>query len=153
VWKLGGATKIAEFSDTIFDANWAFPSTVSRNEVQTEHDGVFLLMKKHVGAYVERFAPQCLRSMAGSGKEFDLDFMNFKVAKGSTFDRVLIVPTAGITAFAPGIHSRASPCNEFFTWPLLERRKAWPSSWTMRARQHCRIGLHSGGLKLQCGSK
>lgn len=91
--------KIAAFSDTIFDASWAFPSTVSRNEVMTNHDGVFLLMKQHVGNYVERFAPQCLRSMAGSGKEFDLDFMNSKVAKGTTYDRVLIVPTAGISDF------------------------------------------------------
>uniref|UniRef100_Q46N05 UvrD-like helicase ATP-binding domain-containing protein n=1 Tax=Cupriavidus pinatubonensis (strain JMP 134 / LMG 1197) TaxID=264198 RepID=Q46N05_CUPPJ len=91
--------KIAAFSDTIFDASWAFPSTVSRNDAMTDHDGVFLLTKKHVRDYVERFAPQCLRSMAGSGKEFNLDFMNFKVAKGSTFERVLIMPTAGITDF------------------------------------------------------
>ncbi|QET05875.1 AAA family ATPase [Cupriavidus pauculus] len=91
--------KIAEFSDTIFDPSWAFPSTISRNEVATNHDGVFLLMKKHVGDYVERFTPQCLRSMATSGKEFNLDYMNFKVAKGSTYTRVLIVPTAGISDF------------------------------------------------------
>ncbi|MFJ4294380.1 UvrD-helicase domain-containing protein [Cupriavidus sp. NPDC089707] len=91
--------KIAEFSDTIFDPSWAFPSTRSRNEVTTDHDGVFLLMKKHVADYVKRFAPQCLRSMAASGKEFNLDFINFKVAKGSTYTRVLIVPTAGISDF------------------------------------------------------
>jgi len=91
--------KIAEFSDTIFDPSWAFPTTVSRNEVTTNHDGVFLLMKKHVGDYVERFAPQCLRSMAASGNEFNLNYMNFKVAKGSTYTRVLIVPTAGISDF------------------------------------------------------
>lgn len=91
--------KIAAFSDTIFDASWAFPATLSQNEVVTGHDGVFLLQTKHVGEYIKKFSPQCLRSMAGSGKGLDLNFINFKVAKGATYERALIVPTAGIANF------------------------------------------------------
>lgn len=37
--------------------------------------------------------------MAGSGKQFSLDYMNFKVSKGATFERVLVVPTGPIKAF------------------------------------------------------
>ncbi|WP_191488857.1 ATP-dependent helicase [Pseudomonas sp. FEN] len=92
-------TEIASFSDTIFDASWGFPGTTSENHVVTDHDGVFLVHSKHVDQYVERYRPQCLRSTVASGKEFTLDFMNFKVSKGATFERVLIVPTAPIKAF------------------------------------------------------
>jgi superfamily I DNA/RNA helicase len=49
--------------------------------------------------YIERYRPQCLRSTIASGKEFALDFMNFKLSKGVTFERVLIMPTAPIKAF------------------------------------------------------
>jgi len=92
-------TEIATFSDTIFDASWGFPGTTSENHVVSEHDGVYLVHSKHVNQYVEQYRPQCLRSTIASGKEFALDFMNFKVSKGATFERVLIVPTAPIKAF------------------------------------------------------
>ncbi|WP_130907563.1 UvrD-helicase domain-containing protein [Pseudomonas sp. Sample_16] len=92
-------TEIVMFSDTIFDASWGFPDTTSANHVVSEHDGVFLVHSQHIEQYVERYRPQCLRSTLVSGKEFALDFMNFKVSKGATFERVLIVPTAPIKAF------------------------------------------------------
>jgi hypothetical protein len=92
-------TEIATFSDTIFDPEWGFPETTSENHAVSDHDGVFLLHSNHVDEYVGRFSPQCLRSTITSGKAFTLDFMNFKVSKGATFERVLIVPTAPITAF------------------------------------------------------
>ncbi|QQG64636.1 UvrD-helicase domain-containing protein [Desulfobulbus oligotrophicus] len=91
--------KIAEFSDTIFDASWSFPCTKSVNEKVTGHDGVFLLRHAHVGEYLRRFRPQCLRDSANSGKAFDLEYINFRLAKGMTFNRVLIAPTSGITYF------------------------------------------------------
>ncbi|MDU9026239.1 UvrD-helicase domain-containing protein [Pseudomonas corrugata] len=92
-------TEIATFSDSIFDASWGFPETTSENHVASEHDGVYLLHSKHIDQYVERYRPQCLRSSIASGKEFPLDFMNFKVSKGATFERVLIMPTAPIKSF------------------------------------------------------
>lgn len=90
---------IATFSDSIFDESWGFPATKSLNERVTGHDGVFLVRSEHVQAYVAQFQPQCLRYNASCGKAFTLDYMNFRVAKGATFERVLIVPTGEIKKF------------------------------------------------------
>jgi hypothetical protein len=91
--------EIAALSDTIFDKDWGFPKTESKNEKITGHDGVFFVKERDVYTYVENFQPQCLRHGASSGKNFSLNFINFKVAKGATFDRVLIIPTDGIAKF------------------------------------------------------
>jgi hypothetical protein len=91
--------EIAAFSDTIFDPSWLFPSTNSANEKTTGHDGVFLVREEHVYDYNAKFRPQCLRHSVSSGKAFDLEYTNFKVAKGRAFERVLIVPTKGIIDF------------------------------------------------------
>lgn len=91
--------QIAAFSDLIFDPSWDFPGTVSKNEVVTGHDGVFLIRREHVSAYVSTYSPQSLRHSASSAKDLRLDFMNFKIAKGTTFARVLIAPTSPITEF------------------------------------------------------
>lgn len=92
-------TGIAEFSDTIFSAEWDFPKTDSKNNNTTGHDGVFIVREKHAEEYVKKFKPQCLRNSASSGKKYNFNFMNFKVSKGQTFERVFIVPTKGITDF------------------------------------------------------
>jgi DNA helicase-2/ATP-dependent DNA helicase PcrA len=91
--------KIAEFSDTIFNSNWSFPPTVSVNNTVTGHDGVFLIRHEHVYDYVDCFHPQCLRDSVKSGKAFELKYINFRLAKGMTWKRILIVPTANITRF------------------------------------------------------
>lgn len=91
--------KIAKFSDTIFDSSWDFPKTESVNHTVTGHDGVFLVRSEHIKEYLSRFCPQCLRDSANSGKSFDLGYMNFRLAKGMTCERVLIAPTTGITKF------------------------------------------------------
>ena len=91
--------KVAEFSDTIFESKWTFPATKSVNEMVTDHDGVFLLRHQDVDQYVGRFQPLCLRDSANSGKAFNLDYVNFRASKGMTAERVLIVPTGGITKF------------------------------------------------------
>lgn len=90
---------IAKFSDGIFDPSWAFPNTQSENRSVTDHDGVFLVSPQHVAEYVRTFQPQCLRHSVSSGKAFDLDYLNFKVSKGMTYERVLIVPTGPIKKF------------------------------------------------------
>lgn len=91
--------KIAEFSDTIFDSSWTFPKTRSVNGVVTGHDGVFLIRPEWVKEYVRLFCPQCLRDSVRSGKAFDLDYINFRLSKGMTCERVLIEPTDGIRRF------------------------------------------------------
>ena len=91
--------RIAAFSDTIFDSSWEFPPTQSQNNVVTDHDGVYLVSTAHLRAYVDMYKPQCLRHSVSSGKNFDLDFLNFKVSKGMTYERVLIIPTDPIRKF------------------------------------------------------
>lgn len=107
--------KIVEFSDTIFNSSWAFPPTISENRTITGHDGVFLLSQKHVKEYVDRFRPQCLRASANSGKTFDLNYMNFGLAKGAAWKRVLIVPTTNIMQFLQsGIYLDPIPAAKFY---------------------------------------
>lgn len=107
--------KIAAFSDTIFDPSWAFPSTVSKNDHMTGHDGVFLVRSEHIHAYVAQYGPQNLRHSVASAKNLALDFMNFKVAKGATFHRVLIVPTSTIANFLrSGVSMDAIAASSFY---------------------------------------
>jgi DNA helicase-2/ATP-dependent DNA helicase PcrA len=106
---------IAKFSDSIFDPSWKFPETHSMNGMITEHDGVFLVSTEHVLDYVRIFQPQCLRYNISSGKAFDLDYLNFKVAKGMTYDRVLIVPTAPIAQFIrSGTYLESNSASSFY---------------------------------------
>lgn len=106
---------IAAFSDTIFDFSWSFPRTESRNETVTGHDGVFLVRHKHLNEYIAQYRPQCLRSSANSGKAFDLDYLNFGLAKGMEYERVLIIPTNGIIEFIQsGTHLEPKPAANFY---------------------------------------
>lgn len=106
---------IAAFSDTIFDQSWGFPKTVSKNTRVTDHDGVFLVRTEHVDSYFRRFRPQCLRHAVTSGKSLKLDSLNFKLSKGSTFERVLIVPTLSISRFVQsGAVLEPNPASSFY---------------------------------------
>ena len=91
--------EIAAFADTIFDSTWSFPSTESNNHRVSGHDGVFLVRPENLYEYVAQFRPRCLRSNANSGKSFNLAYLNFRLAKGTECDRILIAPTNGITKF------------------------------------------------------
>ncbi|WP_176079765.1 UvrD-helicase domain-containing protein [Paraburkholderia tropica] len=125
--------KIAEFSDSIFDASWKFPATQSFNEVTTDHDGVYLVKPKHVDDYMRKFAPQCLRHSVSSGKSLDLPFINFKVSKGATYERVLVLPTSGIVDFIrSGVTLEAGPASSFYVA-------------VTRAQQSVAIVLNDGG--------
>jgi len=107
--------QIAAFSDTIFDPSWKFPATQSKNDEVTRHDGVHLVISKHVDEYVGMYQPQCLRHSIASGKNFNLDFLNFKVSKGMTYERVLIVPTKPIEKFiTSGTHLEETPASSFY---------------------------------------
>jgi len=92
--------EIAAMADSLFDSDWGFDSTVSRNNWDTNHDGVFLVHTCDVDSYMETFSPMPLRDSASSGKQFDhLGFTNFGKAKGCTAERVLIFPTTPISKF------------------------------------------------------
>jgi DNA helicase II / ATP-dependent DNA helicase PcrA len=106
---------IASFSDTIFDPSWSFPATESKNEITTDHDGVHLVATKYVEEYVNRYQPQCLRHSVASAKGMDYQFMNFKVSKGMTLERVLIFPTAPIAKFiSRGVCLEPTPACSFY---------------------------------------
>lgn len=91
--------EIAAFSDSIYGASGLFSDTVSHNVTTTGHDGVFWVHPDDAPTYVECFAPQCLRDSVKSGKEFGFSYLNFGEAKGTQYERVLVVPTGPIGAF------------------------------------------------------
>jgi len=107
--------RVAKFSDSIFDPSWKFPETQSKNETITDHDGVFLVSTNHVSEYVQLFQPQCMRHSISSGKAFDLNYLNFKVSKGMSYERVLIVPTTPIAKFiASGTYLEPNSASSFY---------------------------------------
>lgn len=58
-WRANQA--IADFSDTLFSAEFSFASTVSKQLEITGHDGVFAITAADVPEYIEVFQPQALR--------------------------------------------------------------------------------------------
>ena len=79
---------ICYFADSLF-VNMA--NTVSTNEEDTGHDGIFIVHSDDVEEYIQRYNPQCLRYDARPALPRAI---NFGDSKGLTFDRVLIKPTA-----------------------------------------------------------
>ncbi len=107
--------EIAAFADSIFDSSCSFPTTESRNTMETGHDGVFLVHPDDIEAYVERYEPRCLRHGATSGSAYDLEYLNFGAAKGLAFDRVLVLPTGPIEKFLrKGEYLGSLPASRFY---------------------------------------
>lgn len=95
--------EIATFSDSILPQSSGFPSTISKQDERTGHDGVFAVSEYHAAAYIDEFDPQPLRDSGATAREVDLPFMNFGKVKGLTFDRVIIYPTGPIRKFIQGV--------------------------------------------------
>lgn len=64
----------------------------------TDHVGVFLVAENAVEQYVQRFNPQILRHNKRA-KSYGYEALNFGIAKGLQFERVLIVPTGPIKKY------------------------------------------------------
>ncbi len=79
---------IADLADAFFPGE---PTTLSKNDKVTGHDGVFVIGRTFVDRYVARFRPQVLRLDRKTDCE-DRPALNFGDSKGMTFDRVLIFP-------------------------------------------------------------
>lgn len=92
---------IAKFADSLFGSEWGFDTSISLNTTTTPHDGIFLVRPEHVSAYTSKFNPLSLRNSENSGKSFaeSLAFMNIRVAKGLSAERVLIHATGPMTDF------------------------------------------------------
>lgn len=87
---------ICDFADSLYPE--MLPKTISRNEIKTEHDGLFIVRRKDVIKYADIYKPQVLRYKKTTNTE-GLSALNFGVCKGQNFDRVLIFPTEGIKKF------------------------------------------------------
>jgi DNA helicase-2/ATP-dependent DNA helicase PcrA len=70
----------------------------SLTNVSTDHAGVFSVAENALGEYIRRFGPQVLR-YDKRAKSYGCDALNFGVAKGLQFGRVLIVPTVPIKRY------------------------------------------------------
>jgi DNA helicase II / ATP-dependent DNA helicase PcrA len=64
----------------------------------TEHEGIFLVSEKIVKEYIERFRPQILR-YDKNVNTYGQDALNFGLAKGLQFKRVLIIPTKSMKKY------------------------------------------------------
>lgn len=80
---------ICDFADALYPH---LPGAQSKNEEQTGHDGVFQVPWAEAKEYYARYRPTVLR-WNRVANTMGLPAMNIGVAKGRTFDRVLIFPT------------------------------------------------------------
>jgi len=82
---------ICEYANSIYpEFN---PCTASPKDT-TGHDGVFLVRAADVGAYLKVYHPVQLRDSKRTAVNMDYSVFNFGDAKGLTFNRTLIYPTA-----------------------------------------------------------
>ncbi|PTU29126.1 UvrD-helicase domain-containing protein [Stenotrophobium rhamnosiphilum] len=81
---------LCELSDALFPK---FSSGKSSNTKTTDHDGIFLVRKRDVEAYLRVFAPMQLRHSKKTAVSDAVAAMNFGESKGLAFERVLIYPT------------------------------------------------------------
>lgn len=90
---------IASFSDSLFEPKLGFPATTSRQTESSGHDGLFAISPADVGAYMDRFHPQCMRASSSTRIPDGVECANFGVSKGLTYQRVLIFPTQPMKKF------------------------------------------------------
>lgn len=86
---------ICDFADLIYPL---LPKATSTNTVVTGHDGVFEINETEVETYLKAYQPAILRHNKLS-KTYGHRGLNFGAAKGQTFDRVLVFPTASMKKF------------------------------------------------------
>lgn len=80
---------ICDFADALYPD---MDATTSQNSETTGHDGIFKITPSEVDAYVKQYNPVILRDSRRTNV-LGHKAINIGVAKGSTYDRVLIFPT------------------------------------------------------------
>ncbi|AXN45102.1 ATP-dependent helicase/nuclease subunit A [Mycobacterium marinum] len=96
---LRSVQSVATFADSLFDASWGFGATVSAQTATSDHDGVFVVAPEHLGAYLDRYKPVCLRQTVATPVPGGVSATNFGISKGLTHERVLIFPTGPMKTF------------------------------------------------------
>jgi DNA helicase-2/ATP-dependent DNA helicase PcrA len=86
---------ICDFADKL---NPDLESSISKNDIKTGHDGIFLIKEEDAEKYIQTHKPMVLKATKNS-KTFGGVSINFGKAKGMTYDRVLISPTEPIKKF------------------------------------------------------
>lgn len=86
---------VADFADSLFDQSHGFERTSSERTTGPGHQGIWLVKKADVPAYLEKFSPLFLKNPSSARTE-PYEFVNFKVSKGLETDHVLLWPTANI---------------------------------------------------------
>jgi len=81
---------ICDFADAIYPA---LPQTKSIEVDATDHDGIFYILGADVPTYFAQYAPVTVLRDNKNADTYGLPAMNIGVSKGSTFDRVMIIPT------------------------------------------------------------
>ncbi len=107
-WEKRGLCSVEQMNDTyrcnaeickFSNALWPnLAPMVPKQDETTGHDGVFLVSPKFVRDYLTNFGPQVLRYNRRA-ESYGAEAMNFGLAKGLQFDRVLIVPTTPISKY------------------------------------------------------
>jgi hypothetical protein len=87
---------ICNFADAICPG---FPATESISVPLTGHDGVFQVARRNLPAYIAKHGPVTVLRHDKNARTDGFAAMNFGVAKGSTFDRVVIFPTQPILQY------------------------------------------------------
>ena len=87
--------QICDFSNALWPGLETMEPLLSN---RTDHDGVFLVAKGVVKAYIARFRPQVLHNDR-SAEAYGCQALNFGLAKGLEFERVLIEPTGPIKKY------------------------------------------------------
>lgn len=86
---------ICDFADGFYPN---LTKSVSFNNDNTEHDGLFTINENQVLSYFEKHKPTILR-WDKNADTFGLEAKNFGTTKGQTFERVLIFPTEGFKKY------------------------------------------------------
>lgn len=81
---------ICNFADAIYPG---FPTTESISVPHTAHDGVYQIARSNLSSYIAKHGPVTVLRHDKKARTDGLTAMNIGVAKGSSFDRVVIFPT------------------------------------------------------------
>lgn len=87
---------ICDFADALFPE---MPKTVSVEMHATGHDGIFTVTPEDVPAYCTQYDPVTVLRHDRTFDTLGLPSINIGVAKGRTFDRVIIFPTRPMLAY------------------------------------------------------
>jgi DNA helicase II / ATP-dependent DNA helicase PcrA len=87
---------ICDFADAIYPN---MPATISIDVPATGHDGIFRVARDDVARYLQEHQPITVLRHDKNVDTQGLPAMNIGVAKGSTFNRVMIFPTKPMLAY------------------------------------------------------